>query len=116
MPVYCYECPSGHEYETVLSVKDYEKKTKCPDCKKVGKKIISTAQREPTFSDKMFPYYDRALNKVFETKSDRSSYLKRNQLSESGNGSMTSRQERDLLTKWRVGGFDPRIARNALRD
>lgn len=115
MPTYNYQCGSGHEYEKVLPLSEYEKKTKCPKCKKVGKRFISISQREPTFSDKIFPYYDRSLNKVFQNKSDRSGYLKRKGLSETGNGSMNWSQERKLYD-WRLGKFDPRIARNALRD
>jgi putative FmdB family regulatory protein len=115
MPQYDYECPKGHEYTEVLSVDDYQKSTKCPKCKKVGKKVIKLSQIEPTFSDKMFPYYDRSLNKVFENKADRSSYLKSKGLGDGNNGSMTRKQERQLYD-WRMGRFDPRIARHALRD
>lgn len=116
MPLYSYECSKGHSYDAALKVEDYQKKTKCPTCKRVGKKVISIAQKEPTFSDKIFPYYDKSLNKIFNNRSERSSYLQRKGLVESGNGTMTAKQERDLYTKWRIGGFDPKDARNVLRD
>lgn len=116
MPLYSYECPEDHEYEVPLKLEDYQKKTKCPKCGKVGKKTIGLSQKEPTFSDKIFPYYDRALNKIFHNKSERSSYLKKHNLSDGAGGTMTRRQELELYSRWRLGGFDARIARNALRD
>lgn len=115
MPNYSYECPNGHEYENVLPVSEYKKKTKCHKCKKFGKKTITLRQSEPTFTDKIFPYYDRSLNKIFQTKSDRFDYLKKKGLEESGKGSTRWSEERKLYD-WRLGKFDPRIARHALMD
>lgn len=118
MPLYSYLCNNkkcGKEYDEALRVEDYQKPTNCPRCGKLGKKIIKASQKEPTFSDKIFPYYDRALNKVFQNRTERSSYLKRKGLSGDAGGTMTAKQERQLMG-WRLGRFDSRIARNALRD
>lgn len=118
MPTYSYVCEDHkcrESYEEVLPISEYQKQTKCPKCGHKGKKIIELAQKEPTFSDKIFPYYDRALNKVFESKSQRSSYLKMKKLSDNAGGTMTRKQERQLYD-WRLGRFDRRIARHALRD
>lgn len=118
-PTYTYECQlatCGEEYEEVLKIADYKKRTFCPKCGNQGKKTIKLRSSEPTFSDKIYPYYDRALNKVFHSKGDRSSYMKRKGIQESGEGSSTWKQERKLYREWRLGGFDPKIARHALRD
>lgn len=109
MPVYQYECPQGHEYEEFLLLKDYQKKTKCPECNKAGKKCFVMRQSAPTFTDKIFPYHDKALNRIFEYKQQRDAYLKRKGLVESGSGSMTKQQERTLMS-WKKWGKEARYA------
>ena len=37
MPLYCFRCPDGHDFEQMLSMKDCMKKQKCPEC---GKRAI----------------------------------------------------------------------------
>jgi len=98
MPVYSYECPSGHEYDQVLPVKDYQKKTKCPDCKKVGKKLIVSRQTEPSFSDKLYPYLDPNLGRVCESPKHREQIMNEMGLhSKEGGRSTTLKQERYLM-------------------
>lgn len=112
MPVYDFECKCGHEYEVYLSLSNYKKKTHCPKCQKVGKKVLKHRKSEPGFSDKVFPYYDKALNKIFQNKQEKSAFLKKHGYHETGSGSMKPSQER-LVYSWRQWG---REARNARRD
>ena len=97
MPVYDYECKKCKKnYEHFLTVENYLKKTKCPDCKSVGKKIVLFKKNEPSFSDKVFPYYDESAGQRFENNSERKKYLSDNGLVENGKGSMTKKQEERL--------------------
>lgn len=113
MPVYDFECPKGHEYEEALSIKDYDKPTKCPHCKAKGNKVIKARQSSPTFSDRLFPYYDKALNRVFQDKSQRAAFLKKKGYCEDGGKNMTAKQERMVLS---MRNFDSHMIRNANTD
>lgn len=98
MPVYSYECPKGHEYEEALKVADYQKPTKCPECGEVGKKLIVTKQSEPTFSDRLYPYYDPNLGRVCHTPKHRQQIMKEMGVhSKEGWRSTTKKQERYLM-------------------
>ena len=109
MPLYTYECPEcTKEYDFALPMANSDDATFCPKCKCEGKKIIALRSAQPSFSDKMFPYYDQALMQRFESSTQRKDYLKKNGLEERGNGSMSKRQEQELM-KYRgrkdLGGF-----------
>lgn len=111
MPLYDYECLNGHEYEKSLSLSEYDKKTKCPTCGKAGKKVIKQRQTEPGFSDTIYPLWDKVNNVIFNSASDRKRWMKEKGY-ESKEDSMTRSQE-SLLRSWKVGKFDPRLARYA---
>lgn len=113
MPTYCYACKAGHEYEQILPMAECNAKTKCPKCGKVGKKIFKMTQAEPSFSDKLFPYWDKSLNKVFNNPAERKSYLKEQGLEQrESKGSMNLKQER-MMYEMRIGNHDPRDRRYA---
>jgi putative FmdB family regulatory protein len=38
MPVYCYECPDGHTFEDIRSIKEGET-APCPTCAKLSKRV-----------------------------------------------------------------------------
>lgn len=71
MPTYSYQCPNNHEYDKVLKMADYQKPTKCPTCNKRGKKTLAVSQSEPTFTQKLYPYYDPALGRVCNSPTER---------------------------------------------
>ena len=104
MPLYDFKCGQGHEYEEVLSLADYQNETKCPKCGESGVKIIKTGSRGPTFSDKIFPYYDRSLNKVFNNKIEKDSYLKSKNLMLGD----VSKQAEKRMYSWRSWGNESR--------
>jgi len=41
MPFYDYRCPNGHKFEKPSLIKDRRKPKVCPQCKELGKLIIS---------------------------------------------------------------------------
>ena len=109
MPLYAYSCTKcENEYEEALPLSQYDDVTHCPKCNAKGEKIIRLGTTRPTFSEKMFPYYDQALMQRFESPQDRKNYLKQNNLEERSTGHMTKRQE-EYLMKFRgrkdLGGF-----------
>jgi hypothetical protein len=113
MPLYSYICKNNHEYEEALSLDEYDKKTRCPKCKCVGEKSFKTRQTEPSFTDKLYPYWDKALNKVFNNPTERKTYLKSQGLEEKPTkNKMTPAQEREMYA-CRIGYHDPRDRRHA---
>lgn len=113
MPTYEFLCPKSHRFEEVYSVAERDKPTKCPKCKKRANRVIAMRQKEPTFTDKLYPYWDRGLNKVFNSPSERSGYLKANNIEQKETkGTMSAKQER-MMYEMRIGNHDPRDRRHA---
>lgn len=100
MPLYSYACRNGHEYEQARRLEDYHRKTRCPDCKCQGKRLITTGQKEPTFTDKLYPYYDPNLGKAVLNPRHRESIMKDMGLfSMEGKRGTTARQEKYLMSQ-----------------
>ena len=114
-PTYCYECPNGHDYEEVLPVKDYRKQTSCPKCSGNGEKVIKFRQTETTFTEKLFPFYDKSVNRVFHSSTERKEWLDRKGYVHNGKDSMNRKQERTIYG-WRLGSFDPKQMRHSRKD
>lgn len=112
-PLYSYVCKLGHDYEKFLPLSEFAKKTKCPTCKKVGNKIFATAQKEPTFTDKLYPYWDRGLNKVFHTPKERKNFLNSQGLEEKPSKGVMDRKQERFMYESRLGNHDPRLRRYA---
>jgi len=109
MPVYNYVCDKcNKEYDEFLKMADCKQETKCPDCGEVGRRDYSMRQSEPTFTDKLYPYWDRALNKVFHNKNERSAHLEKVGLRENGGETMNRKQEQ-MMYKMRLGNHDPSL-------
>ena len=113
MPLYDFECKKCKNiFESFLKLENYKDKVPCPKCKGNTEKVITVRQKEPTFTDKLYPYFDKALNKVFHSPSERKSYLKEKDLVEvPSKDGMTRQQEREMYS-WRLGKFDPRQMRH----
>ncbi len=110
MPVYVFGCPQEHEYEKFLHLADYNKTTKCPQCGKKGKRLIKPRASEPSFSDKVFPYYDTSLNKIFQDKGHKDKWMNKHGYIHTGGDHMTWKQERKVL-QMRQWGSNARHAR-----
>lgn len=113
MPTYEFNCKCGEVFDEVYTIAERNTPTKCPKCKKLAKRVISMRQKEPGFTDKLYPYWDRGLNKVFNSPTERKSYLKSQGLEQrESKGTMTAKQER-MMYEMRIGNHDPRDRRHA---
>jgi len=113
MPVYAYSCSKcWKDYDQYLTLEKYEEKTFCPDCNGEGNRVIAPRQKEPTFSDKIFPYYDTSLNKIFSDRTEKQKWMDKHGYVNTGGDRMTKKQERMVYGMRHWG----KNARNARRD
>lgn len=104
MPIYPYQCKScSHNFDEYFSIKDYREIIKCEKCSKKAKRTWELNKKEPGFQDKLFPYHDFALNKTFETPSDRKNYLKKKGMVQAESKDFMSRKQERLMYSWRLG-------------
>lgn len=114
MPVYAYHCDKcDNPYEQFLPMAECKKKTRCPTCKKFGKRDYSIGTKGPTFTDKLYPYWDKALNKVFNSPQERKGWLKANGYEEKPRHDHMNRKQERMMYDMRLGAHDPRLRRYA---
>lgn len=97
-PQYDYSCPNGHDYTEFLSIAEYQTQTHCPECKEPGTKVFLPSKKEPSFSEKLYPYFDPNLGRVCHTPKHREQIMKQMGVySMEGRRTTNLRQERYLL-------------------
>jgi putative FmdB family regulatory protein len=114
MPLYDVSCEKcSHEFEYFSSLKDFSKKIKCEKCGEKCQRIISPRQKSPTFTEKLYPYFDRALHKRFDSPSERKSYLKANDLHEVPSKSCDILKMERMMYDSRIGSLGRKYMRHA---
>ena len=112
MPLYSFECKNGHSFDEVYSIAERDTRTKCPTCKKQAKRVISSRQTAPGFTDKLYSsgngYYDVGLGQVFHTPKERSDFMKREGFFHKGSEQSMSRKQERFLYSYRMSN-NPRI-------
>jgi putative FmdB family regulatory protein len=108
-PLYDFECPEcENEFEHFLKLENYKANVRCPKCKHRSNKVIRPKRTEPSFTEKLYPYFDRALRKRFDSPSERKAYLIKHDLRENPSKERDSRESERRMYDMRIGNFDPR--------
>jgi DNA-directed RNA polymerase subunit RPC12/RpoP len=111
---FCHDCAKDvFENGTGKDFLKAKEKIRCRHCGgRAFLKGFKGGNTEPTFSDKIFPYYDRSLNKIFHDKSEKQVFMKKHGYVNTGGDHMTRKQEREVYAMRHWGAN----ARNARRD
>lgn len=103
MPLYDYECQKEeckNVFEGFRPLAEIEVPHNCPKCDSPAKKLIGFRNTEPTFTDKLYPFYHTGLGEVVH--SEKNLKQRCNELgfsSKHEGASMTAKQERWLMSK-----------------
>ena len=108
MPMYDYKCECGKVTEEFFKLEDYKARVKC-ECGKTAYRSFTMRQGEPSFTDKIYPYHDFALNKTLHSPSEKKAYLKKMGFSENPSKEFTTRKQEQRAYSMRLGYHDPKL-------
>ena len=103
MPLYDYECQKEeckNIFEEVNSMDKSSEPKDCPKCGAQANRVILSRRHEPTFTEKLYPFYHTGLGEVVQSEKHLNQRCNELGFSSKHEGaSMNAKQERWLMSK-----------------